>query len=274
MIVLGFGCEAALMDTICKTNKFMQYIIRQILPGLIIVVAILAAQNVSAEPNRNSNCALCHTASHGAMAMSNYQSTTNLGSGLRKVFQVNPGQNVGIRLNVTNVYGGPYGVTMNNLSGAGLSNSANHLTFTADPAWVNQGGYFTVGPVDNAQPWTFNLAVAAGTPADFYSVQTQIAGKDSGGQRWSQQETFYVQVMASQPAVPPTPTITPAGHAGTSNSITVPTTNGFTYFLEFKSAIPGGSWSTLTQVAGDGTTKTLTDTNATDPHRFYRVRVQ
>jgi hypothetical protein len=56
--------------------------------------------------------------------------------------------------------------------------------------------------------------------------------------------------------------------------VQVATTSGFTYYLEYKSAFSAANWSTATQTTGDGTVKTLVDTTATDPQRFYRVRVQ
>ena len=54
----------------------------------------------------------------------------------------------------------------------------------------------------------------------------------------------------------------------------VATVSGKSYLLEFKSALSNASWSVLPSVAGDGTTKVLTDPSATDPRRFYRVEVQ
>ena len=47
--------------------------------------------------------------------------------------------------------------------------------------------------------WTFNLVVKTNTPADFYTVHTQMAGYDSASTMWSQQESFYVQVVAAAP---------------------------------------------------------------------------
>ena len=44
------------------------------------------------------NCAGCHTTPQNGMAIINYQTTTNLGNGLLKVFQVNPGQTAVIQL--------------------------------------------------------------------------------------------------------------------------------------------------------------------------------
>jgi uncharacterized delta-60 repeat protein len=56
-------------------------------------------------------------------------------------------------------------------------------------------------------------------------------------------------------------------------SVSVATVTGKNYVLEYVNN-PGESWTLLPPLAGDGTVKTLTDTSATGPHRFYRVLVQ
>ena len=38
--------------------------------------------------------------------------------------------------------------------------------------------------------------------------------------------------------------------------------------------LAAASWSNAVQVSGNGAVQTLTDTSATAPRRFYRVRVQ
>jgi hypothetical protein len=48
------------------------------------------------------NCAGCHTVPQSGVAIVNFQTTTNLGNGLRKVFKVSPGQTAVIQLSVTN----------------------------------------------------------------------------------------------------------------------------------------------------------------------------
>jgi hypothetical protein len=243
--------------------------------AIVAPLALCCALNAGATPDRGANCAACHTdAFKNGMALANFQGTTNLGAGLLKVFQVRPGSTAAIQLNVTNGYGGNYGLTINNLGSGGFSNAAHHLVFTPDPTWTSRssGTYFTVGPTGiSPDLWTFNLLVQTNTPLDFYTVQAQMAGFDSGALLWSQQESFYVQVMA---ATAPRPLIVAPHRVGSSFSVQVATTSGFTYYLEYKSALSAASWVTAAQTAGDGTVKTLNDTTATDPQRFYRVRVQ
>jgi parallel beta-helix repeat protein len=55
-------------------------------------------------------------------------------------------------------------------------------------------------------------------------------------------------------------------------SLLLPTQSGRTYRLEFRNSLNESNWSPLPLVAGDGTTKTMMDTNAFDTQRFYRVR--
>jgi hypothetical protein len=62
-----------------------------------------------------------------------------------------------------------------------------------------------------------------------------------------------------------------------SFGVQLPTENGFNYTLEFADhlANPPINWQAVpgATVAGDGTTKTLTDADATVAMRFYRVKV-
>jgi hypothetical protein len=54
-------------------------------------------------------------------------------------------------------------------------------------------------------------------------------------------------------------------------SLSVPTVSGKTYTLEFKNALGDASWSPLYSILGDGTVRTLVDTNASPAQRFYRL---
>ena len=49
--------------------------------------------------------------------------------------------------------------------------------------------------------------------------------------------------------------------------------SGPNYGVEFNDVINGTNWQPLTSIGGDGTVKTVTDTNPPDPQRFYRLRV-
>ncbi|MGD0816636.1 MAG: hypothetical protein ABSA83_23850 [Verrucomicrobiota bacterium] len=153
------------------------------------------------------NCAGCHTVPQNGVNIVNYQTTTNLGAGLLKVFEVNPGQTAVIQLNVTNSYGGEYGLNINNLDAGGVVNGSDHMTYTADPTWTSYfpgttTNFFMAGCATTSPDlWTFNLVVKTNTPTDFYTVKAQMAGYDSASSMWSQQESFYVRVVSTVPSL-------------------------------------------------------------------------
>ena len=60
--------------------------------------------------------------------------------------------------------------------------------------------------------------------------------------------------------------------SGNTMSVLVPTVSGKTYTLEYRPSLSVSNWSSASSVAGDGTTKTLSDSSATGGARFYRVR--
>jgi hypothetical protein len=168
------------------------------------------------------NCAGCHTEPQNGMAIANFQATTNLGNGWRKVFQVSPGQTAVIQFNVTNHYGGNYALSLNHLDARGVHNRNDHLSYTADPNWTSyfpgtttnfcMAGCATKSP----NVWSFNLAVKTNTPADFYPVNSQMGGYYSSN-LWSQQESFYVQVVAAAPPMP----VNPAPHRSSNETVKI-----------------------------------------------------
>ena len=246
--------------------------------GLLVTTALMVmlASCGSASAAFYINCAGCHTTPQNGMAIVNFPTTTNLGKGARKVFKVSPGQTAVIQLNVTNNYSGNYALNINNLAAGGVNNSSNHLAYTADPAWTHYfpgtaTNFFMAGCASSSpKVWTFNLVVRTNTPADFYTVNSQMAGYYSSTM-WSQQESFYVQVV---PVAPSVPVLQAPLRSGSSFSVQLATTSGFTYYLDYTTNLSGPTWNAASQTLGDGTIKTLTDTTATDLWRFYRGHVQ
>jgi len=57
-------------------------------------------------------------------------------------------------------------------------------------------------------------------------------------------------------------------------TVSVATLAGKSYTLEFKNSLADSTWTGLPAVAGDGTVKTLVDSSATVPRRYYRVNLQ
>lgn len=56
--------------------------------------------------------------------------------------------------------------------------------------------------------------------------------------------------------------------------LSITTSPGRTYTLEYTDSVPSLDWSPITAVGGDGRPKVLVDSNASDSQRFYRVRVE
>src|SRR5208282_5581174 len=106
---------------------------------LIVTTALSAmfALGGSASAAFLINCQECHTVPQNGMVILNFQTTTNLGAGLHKVFQVSPGQTAVIELSVTNGHGGDYGLNINNLGAGGVNNSSDLMDCTADPTWTS-----------------------------------------------------------------------------------------------------------------------------------------
>ena len=70
------------------------------------------------------------------------------------------------------------------------------------------------------------------------------------------------------------PTLSNPVKTGSTFSVSVPTVPGKTYVLQYTDNLGGNFLPIGTSIQGDGTTKTLTDNNASTIYRFYRVQVQ
>ena len=70
------------------------------------------------------------------------------------------------------------------------------------------------------------------------------------------------------------PAIGPVSFSGNSFSLSFPSVNGLTYFLEFKDALDAPSWTPLGSAPGTGEVLLLMDAPVAVPIRFYRVRVE
>jgi len=213
-------------------------------PAVSLILAFVLAD--SARAAFYINCASCHPAPQSGMSVANFQTVTNLGEGLLKVFRVIQGQSAAIELNVTNSYGGNYALNINNLAVGSVHNSNNQMVRTADPAWTSYfpgtaTNFFLAGPSTTSPDlWTFNLAVKANTPPDYYKLKTQMAGYDAASKMWSQQESFYVQVVAVGPE---TSTLLLPVRSGSTFSVQAATTVGFTYYLEYKTDLTVNTWT-------------------------------
>jgi uncharacterized repeat protein (TIGR01451 family) len=80
-------------------------------------------------------------------------------------------------------------------------------------------------------------------------------------------------LVTIQPASqPPEPVILAISRVANTVSVTVTTTAGRPYHLEYSDQLTGTNWSLAETKTGTGAPLTLTDSTATGPTRFYRVR--
>ena len=81
--------------------------------------------------------------------------------------------------------------------------------------------------------------------------------------------------LAAPPPLSQAPSLLPCqALTGNTFSVSLPTDRGRTYFLEYKESLSDSAWTTLSSVSGDGTVKTLPDSEATGSQRFYHVRIE
>lgn len=159
-----------------------------------------------AKPGYGVNCSRCHSNSRDGMVIVDYDALTNLGDGDYKTFNVEAGKSVSLSLNVTDGHD-KYAIVLKDLEKKGVQgNNTNSLAFTPDPDWVDNSSMNPPYYVSTSskhewsggtRPYSFNLQVDNSTPADYYILRFEIAGK--GGGLWSQEEIFYLHVLSSAP---------------------------------------------------------------------------
>lgn len=82
------------------------------------------------------------------------------------------------------------------------------------------------------------------------------------------QRFYRLRVIYSEPY------IFNAAKVGNAFQLSVSAFAWKTYVIEYKNSLSDASWTALPGVAGDNTLKTLIDSTATAPQRFYRIRAQ
>ncbi|MGA9450320.1 MAG: hypothetical protein WBW41_03135, partial [Verrucomicrobiia bacterium] len=78
-------------------------------------------------------------------------------------------------------------------------------------------------------------------------------------------------LIGNGPPVLQIPLINPA-YKTNSFSVSLPTQCGRVYSLQYKNSLTDANWIALPLSAGNGNNITVTDTNATNSQRFYRVQ--
>jgi hypothetical protein len=186
-----------------------------ILASLAVAAYFTAPQLGVASPSSGSNCAACH--SNVDDTKSTVQAPgTHLGLAS---YDVAAGSTVALQLLVNDTGGDPFGVALSggvvnatNRTGTvtllptgsvtGLNNSSNLLKFGLDSAWAtrvrNGVQWYTIGALDSSEAGlkTYNMAVDATTPSDYYLLTFQTGG---GFGDWADPQAFYVHVTQAVP---------------------------------------------------------------------------
>ena len=174
---------------------------------LIGLLVICCCQVAQAKPGYGVSCGKsgCHTTGRNAMTVVDHDTTTDLGQGSVKTFTVTAGQTISLSTNVTNG-ADKYAVALVDFDNGGVQDPSNTLDFTADSSWSDRTGsnppYYVSS--SSGHNWsgsttkrTFQIAVDSATPADYYALEFEVAGK--GGGKWAERETFYLHVEAAAP---------------------------------------------------------------------------
>lgn len=194
----------------------MQNFRRLLFFSLLAVAAYVTAPQLGvASPSSGSNCAACH--SNVDDSKSAIQAPgTHLGLAS---YDVVAGSSVALQLLVNNTGGDPFGVALSggvtnstNRTGTvtllptgsitGVNNSSNLLKFGLDSAWTtrtrNGIQWYTIGALNASQAGlkTYNMAVDATTPSDYYLLTFQAGG---GTEDWADPQAFYVHVTEAVP---------------------------------------------------------------------------
>ena len=244
---------------------------------LVSLVAALGHSVVTDAPAQGilgHDCQACHLTQRQAMSIAGHQGTADFGAGPLKVFRVKPGQAASVAIDVKDGRD-RYAIGIIYPFPGGLGDTNRQLSYQPDPAWSDRRTFFATPTTNVNQGWTYQLQVLSNAVPDFYLLTIQTAGITTVASgpvpEWNHLEKIYVQVAPTNQS--PMQLSSPE-RSGMGYSVRVTTTNGLAYALEFKSSLTEGSWMTACQVPGDGSVKTLHDTNAFDGTRFYRVRVE
>ena len=208
------------------------------------------------------------------MSILGAQAAVDFGSGPRKLFRVRPGETAPISIDVSDGRD-RYAIGIMYPFPAGAGDTNRHLAYRSDPTWRDLATFYATRTTNVNQQWSYNLEVLTNTPPDFYLLTIQTAGITNSAAgptgAWNHLEEIYVQVAPTEASAIQ---IKNGELKGTSFSVRLPTTPGLAYTLEYTRAPSESSWTAASQIPGDGGTRVLTDNDARDRSRFYRVRVE
>jgi hypothetical protein len=226
------------------------------------VLAVGQGESAYSLPTYGANCASCHSGARGTIAITGNDTTANpaeaCGSpdrGTLKVFQVHQGATRSLTGTLSGLTSGTrYAGVMKGLDGTGVG-SCGAFTYTADPSWASQGGYYTtaIGNFSGTPAFNFNLTVGPSTPPDFYDLILATAGVDGSG-RFYTESHLYVQVLAASPTIALSKTaLTPSATQGmnpVSDTFTVSNTGSAT--LNY-TVSDDATWMTVSPASGSTT---------------------
>lgn len=173
---------------------------------MLVAASLLMASPALAHVTSNYACTNCHGSGESGHQTVNTALVTSAATdpgvtaGLPK-FKVFKGATAALSLTINNgsdQYGPVIGGWTSATTDTGVLNAANILTFTADSSWNprTSGGFFaTKGPssFSSTTNVTYNMAVSASTPADYYLMTFKTTGV--AADMWTQSQNFYLQVM-------------------------------------------------------------------------------
>jgi hypothetical protein len=146
------------------------------------------------------------------------------------------------------------------------ADNASRLVGMPNPTFT--GVVTGVQPGDNITA-SYISAATTGSPAGAYPIVPQLS--DPGSALGNYTVTIQNGILTvSSSAI----TITNAGLAGGTFTLSVQTQIGLTYILESKDRLSDANWAQVQSAAGNGATMALSDPNAIVAARFYRVRAQ
>jgi hypothetical protein len=168
---------------------------------------LMSGTTSHAFPTSGANCASCHSPVTGRMSLSGETTTTDLGAGLFKTYNVAPGNTVTITENVLNG-SVDYAASVRNFEQGGQQNPGNFLVYTtpnlALNGWnglVDPGSgatYYSTSVIsDGSTPsFNFDISVNPATPLDYYELIFTMAGSNFlPGGRFAQEEHVYLNVV-------------------------------------------------------------------------------
>jgi hypothetical protein len=179
------------------------------------LMVLMSTPVLEAAPPWGANCLNCHNVplqtsltvfGEDGFVDPDESATGAPDRGLRKVFQVAPGQTRTLRVEIADLEpGDSYAVELHRLQFSGVE-SGGTLLFSEDCDWAGwgpPGRHFTdpalghawdTGPTD----FHFDLEVTTDADQDFYNLVFAVAGLRADGSLFHQSEHFYLEVVGPE----------------------------------------------------------------------------